>query len=201
VYIIDDFTLLVAMGLAEAVGFVWVFERWVAPSTLGPRDPKHAATRSLAMLFHERVHSFHRHVMTLDEHSNEYRAVFSGNEWSSLTKTLERLLALDREVQSHVAQENYPQAQEVLASLYASSRQSEAASAAARGGAEWEESVHSMLKHVIQNLEAATHETKNLDQIQRPRKRQPTLVTLADVKKALVEDGVVRREMLNKLES
>ena len=61
--------------------------------------------------------------------------------------------------------------------------------------------MHSMLKHVIQNLEAATHETKNLDQIQRPRKRQPTLVTLADVKKALVEDGVVRREMLNKLES
>jgi hypothetical protein len=59
---------------------------------------------------------------------------------------------------------------------------------------EWESSLHIMLKSVVHNLETATQETKKLAQPpQRSRKRQPTLVTLADVKKALLEDEAFRR--------
>jgi hypothetical protein len=62
--------------------------------------------------------------------------------------------------------------------------------------AAWEESMRVMLKKVVQNLEAATHETKRLQEPLRTRKRQPTLVTLADVKKALIEDEVISREAI-----
>jgi len=198
---VDDFTLLVAMGLLEAVGFVWVFERWVAPLILGPRDANHAATRSLAMLFHFRVRSFQKQVNTLEEHSKEYGAVFSGSEWTSLTSTLERLLALDREVQTHLTERNYGQAHQSLSAIYGSAKKRTNTHEAALLGAEWEESVQSMLKHVVCNLEAATLETKNLGEMHRTRVRRPTLVTLADIKKSLIEDGIDRREMLNKLES
>jgi hypothetical protein len=64
-----------------------------------------------------------------------------------------------------------------------------------KASADWELNVHAMLKRVVQNLEAATHETKELNRSVTSRKRQPTLVTLADVKKTLLEEEVFRRSV------
>jgi hypothetical protein len=50
-----------------------------------------------------------------------------------------------------------------------------------------------MLKSVVHNLEVASAQTKQLSDVSssppKSRKRQPTLVTLADVKKSLIEGG------------
>ena len=195
--IVDEITLGVAFGLVVVVGAVRIWECLRSDRIISPRDPKEAATLSLATLFHQRVCDFQNHIRTLDEHSNEYVAVFNGNEWSSLTETLNRLTALDAEVQGHIGSNNFPHAQDILSDLYRTAElESLTNPSAMTSSAAWEESMRVMLKKVVQNLEAATHETKRLQEPLRTRKRQPTLVTLADVKKALIEDEVISREAI-----
>jgi hypothetical protein len=198
VQIVDEITLGVALGLVALLGAARLWECLRSDRVLTPRDPREASTISLATLFHQRVSDFRNHVKTLDEHSNEYVAVFTGNEWNSLTETLERLTALDAEVQQHIGSNNLPHAHTILSSLYA---RQEAPSVTAQNSlpaAEWEESMRVLLRKVVQNLETATHETKRLQHTPSARRRQPTLVTLADVKKALIEDEVISRDALRK---
>lgn len=193
----DSFTLGVAIGLVVVTAVLRILECMRTDRIFVPRDPGEAATLSLATLFHQRISDFQSHVKTLDEHSNEYVAIFNGNEWSSLTESLERLSLLDAEVQHHIQANNYPHAEKILSNLYrgASSDQIARDIASVASG-EWEESIRVMLKKVVSNLEAASHETKKLQHAAYSRKRQPTLVTLADVKKALIEDEVISREAL-----
>ncbi len=177
--------LFVSIGVGASIGAAWYVARIFNKVAL---DPTEQQARTLAMMFHERVHHFSNHVRTLDDHSNEYCSVFTGDTWSSLTETLQRLTEVDSQVQRHLSSREFDQARQLLGEYYQSAgEQSDRA-------AEWESSLHIMLKSVVHNLETATQETQKLaERPQRSRKRQPTLVTLADVKKALLEDEALRR--------
>ena len=52
----------------------------------------------------------------------------------------------------------------------------------------WEQTVHAMLRRVISNLETATVTTERISSTASQKRKQPTLVTLADIKKKLLED-------------
>ena len=156
---------------------------------------QHASTDraavSQARRLRARLASFKDHARTLDEHSHEYAAVFSGNEWQQLTEMLNQLDSLDSEIHTLLARKQYSQAKSLLDQVYPDKETS--------GQAElerllnWEHSVHTMLKSVVHNLEVASTQTKQLSDVSssppKSRKRQPTLVTLADVKKSLIEGG------------
>lgn len=177
--------LFVSLGVSAAIGAAWYFSRIVSNASV---DPNEQQARTLAMMFHDRVHHFSNHVRTLDDHSNEYCSVFSGEVWNSLTQTLERLTQVDNQVQRHLSSREFDQARALLNKYY------DRPGAQVERAGEWETSLHIMLKSVVHNLETATEETRKLsERPQRTRKRQPTLVTLADVKKALLEDEALRR--------
>lgn len=181
----NEILLFVSLGLIAGIGAAWYASKLFGKDAL---DPVEQQARSLAVLFHERVHNFRNHVQTLNDHSNEYCSVFTGDTWNLLTQSLARLSEVDSQVQRHLSSREFSRAKELLGNYY------QDAEAENRRAPEWESSLHIMLKSVVHNLEAATHETKKLaERPQRSRKRQPTLVTLADVKKALLEDEVIRR--------
>ncbi len=180
-----EILLFVSLGVGATIGAAWYFVK-ILNNPLP--DPIEQRARTLAMMFHERVHNFANHVRTLDDHSNEYCSVFTGDTWNSLTRTLERLSEVDTQVQRHLSSREFNQAKELLGEYYQGTDDQ------TDHVAEWESSLHLMLKSVVHNLETATQETKKLaEPPQRSRKRQPTLVTLADVKKALLEDEAFRR--------
>jgi hypothetical protein len=58
----------------------------------------------------------------------------------------------------------------------------------------WEVVVNSMLKRVLSNLEAATVSAEKVAALPTSRRRQPTIVTLADLKKKLLEDEAFQTE-------
>lgn len=150
-----------------------------------------------ARAFHQRVSYFAGQVRTLDEHANEYTSIFSSDAWGSLVETVSRLEQFDLKAQSLVRSKRYDEVNELLREFY-SDNQSELSTLhrsldSNNSGGDWELNVHAMLKRVVQNLEAATHETRDLNRSVTSRKRQPTLVTLADVKKTLLEEDVFRR--------
>ncbi len=148
--------------------------------------------RAKAKLFHERVSHFREQISTLEEHSNEYTAIFEGSEWHHLVSIISHLEQVDTRIQHLIGVRDYAGASEAIRQLYAvegaslDSIQTSLESYAE--SARWESTVRGMLKRVVLNIEAATHETKQLSQTERSRKRRPTLVTLADVKKSLLED-------------
>lgn len=156
-----------------------------------------ARIRLQARTFHERVVHFTLQVRTLDEHANEYTSIFHSEDWDSLVETVSRLEQVDREVQDLLRAKRFDSVATLLREFQGAhdaaldSIQASIDSYQATRG--WEEHIHGMLKRVVQNLEAATHETKELGRTVTSRKRQPTLVTLADVKKTLLEDEVLRR--------
>jgi hypothetical protein len=163
------------------------------------RDPEKVRTIALARSFQERVQSFRQHADTLDEHSNEYQAVFNDNEWSVLLDTLSRLEEVNQEIQQLLKQQNYPSAR---ANLERVMNPPHAQPPLEKIDAEihhleelinWEINVHSLLKRVVYNLEVAAVETRNIAKAKRPASSRPTLVTLADIKKQLLEDEELRK--------
>jgi hypothetical protein len=156
-----------------------------------------AMVRSRARAFHERVSHFTLQVRTLDEHANEYTSIFSSADWDSLVQTVSRLEQVDRQISDLLRSKRFDSASSLLDEFQGTNNsdldtiQESLDSYQANRG--WEEHVHGMLKRVVQNLEAASHETKELSRTVTSRKRQPTLVTLADVKKSLLEDDAIRR--------
>jgi hypothetical protein len=138
-----------------------------------------------------RLKSFKNHARTLDEHSHEYAAVFSGDEWHQLTEMLNQLESLDSEIHTLLARKRYSEAKNLLGQVYPQHRTSGQSDLETL--LDWEHSVHAMLKSVVHNLEVATNQTNQISQSPPPstktRKRQPTLVTLADLKKSLIEGG------------
>lgn len=142
-----------------------------------------------------RLSSFKDHARTLDEHSHEYAAVFTGNEWQQLSEMLNQLDSLDAEIHALLARKRYAEAKNLLGRLYPNDAEAIAVSSELESLLNWEHSVHAMLKNVVHNLEVATTEMNQLTTPPSPqnksRKRQPTLVTLADIKKSLIESGEI----------
>jgi hypothetical protein len=161
------------------------------------QGPTHA--RILGKFFHERVRHFKEQIQTLDEHSNEYTSIFCGADWENLRRTIAQLEETDTRIQGLLVKRQFNRAHEILAELYDPQRHPldsiQADINSIKSGADWELQVRSMLKRVVTNLEAATSEVKQVSEPQRSRKRKPTLVTLADVKKSLLEDEAISREL------
>jgi len=184
------FLVLLSFGLLGALG-------WCVYT----RDPKMGPAENLARSFNERVTNFRSHIDTLQRHSNEYHAVFDNNEWEKLIATIGRLEHINANVQSLLHRREYAKALATLERV--------AGSAASADSLEqidheithledvlnWELNLHTTLKKVISNLEVAAVETRKLSEPKRPPTTKPTLVTLADIKKQLLEDEDLRKLM------
>lgn len=156
-------------------------------------------TKILGKFFHERVRHFKDQIQTLDEHSNEYTSIFCGDDWSKLRHTIAQLEEADTRIQGLLVKRQFDRAHEMLQELYDPQKHPldsiQANIDSFKSSADWETQMRSMLKRVVTNLEAATSDVKELSDPQRSRKRRPTLVTLADVKKSLLEDEAISREL------
>ena len=164
---------------------------------LWPALTRHRTDRALtqrAAWFHDRVVGFREQATTLDQHSNEYVAVFSDDHWSSLMKMLNQLETVDRQIQRLLQGGRTEDARTLLGYICDSRRNSsmEQLSAGLDEVAQellnWEQTVHAMLRRVISNLETATVSTERISSTASQKRKQPTLVTLADIKKKLLED-------------
>lgn len=201
-----------SMNLWVVAGFAFVLGAltgWLAPRAIRAfpvKQSKGAATRALAARFDERVKHLRRQVQTLSDHSNEYTAIFSGNEWSELITRIEHYENVNLRVKKFIAAKSFSDAQSILENLHdpmgSSLDSAQSNIDALKASTEWEDSVRGMLKNVMRNLETAAHETRRLNKYQDSqqaytpsRKRTSTLVTLADVKKALLEDESLKREL------
>jgi hypothetical protein len=182
------FLVLLAMGGVALCG--WYFFL---------RDPRRSRAFSEARWFQEKVNDFRQHTRTLEAHSDEYCAVFSDNEWSKLNDTLSRLEQVDRDVQELLFEKRYAQALAILHKV-----NSPAGSKSPLDELDhelhhiqdlinWQHSLHAMLKKVVLNLEVAATNTKNLSAGKPATTPRPTLVTLADIKKVLLEDDEIRK--------
>ncbi len=188
------FWLFIAL---TAAGFFLSCALWCIAKKRADTPGSPAKIRSLARAFHERVEHFTIQVRTLDEHANEYTSIFSSDDWDNLVETVSRLEQVDRQIQELLRAKRFDSVAELLSDFHGvSDRELDSLQASLdsyRVSSDWEQHVHGMLKRVVSNLEAATHETKELSRTVTSRKRQPTLVTLADVKKTLLEDEAFRR--------
>lgn len=189
---IFGFGLLLALGAACSI--------WRARSRTSS-SPSTSRIRTLARFYHERVSHFKAQVQTLDEHSNEYTSIFSGEEWNDLAKTIADLEQTDTQIQGLIVTRQFEKAAAILHELYDPTKHPLDAVQADidifRANTEWEATVRGMLKRVVQNLEGATDQMKQVSEPPRSKKRRPTLVTLADVKKSLLEDEVIARQRLD----
>lgn len=160
------------------------------------RDPMRSRAYVQARCFQDRVHEFRNHTVTLEKHSDEYCAVFSDNEWIKLKETLTRLEQVDEDVQIHLAQREYAQALTILErvnspiSTHSPLDQVNQEIQHIEELINWQRSVHGMLKKVVLNLEVAAHTTRDLS---KARASRPTLVTLADIKKVLLENEELQK--------
>ncbi len=152
-----------------------------------------------ARMFRERVASFRTHAQTLDEHSHEYAAIFEGDEWTQLVELLNQLETLDGEIHGLLSRRQYSEACSLLQHVCRESVSSEEQSAAQaqhelEALIDWEHAVHGMLRNVIRNLEIASEQTRRVANPThvRSKRRQPTLMTLADLKKSLIESGELK---------
>ncbi len=196
-------SLAAYFGLVAAILFVCGFGvlalRTVRAraSTSTSRDPSHA--RILGKFFHERVRHFKEQIQTLDEHSNEYTSIFCGDDWDTLRRTIAQLEETDTRIQGLLVKRQFDRADEILKELYDPQKHAldliQADINSFKSSANWEAQIRSMLKRVVTNLEAASSEVKKASDPLRSRKRKPTLVTLADVKKSLLEDEAISREL------
>jgi hypothetical protein len=149
-----------------------------------------------ARLFRERVANFRSHARTLDEHSHEYAAIFEGNEWTELVELLNQLESLDGEIHNLLSRRRYSEADLLLNHVSRKPVSPEEQSAATaqhelEALINWEHAVHGMLRNVIHNLEIASEQTRRIasQPATKSKRRQPTLMTLADLKKSLIEGG------------
>ena len=163
------------------------------------RDPKISRTETLARTFQERVKNFRQHIDTLEAHSDEYRAVFDDNEWERLVETISRLEQVSADVRDLIASNDYHNALGNLERIMSPSSTEPILEKVDHKIHQieellnWELNLHSMLKKVVFNLEVAAVETKKLSPQRRPASTRPTLVTLADIKKQLLEDEEIRK--------
>ncbi len=196
-YLSASFGLVTCLLFAGGFGVLALSVVRARASARTPRDSSHA--RILGKFFHERVRHFKEQIQTLDEHSNEYTSIFCGDDWETLRKAIAQLEETDTQIQGLLVKRQFDRAHEILSQLYDPQKHPldliQADINAFKSNADWEAQVRSMLKRVVTNLEAATSEVRKSSDPLRSRKRKPTLVTLADVKKSLLEDEAISREL------
>jgi hypothetical protein len=185
--------LVVGAGTIVAA-ILWVF--------LKKRDPQVVKAHALASQFREKVVSYRHHATTLQAHSDEYRAVFADPEWRKLTSTLARLEGLYHEIQALLTHGKAERALKILETI---NNPKNASSPLAEAEDElhhveelihWERSVHGLLSQAVRSLEVASTNVTNLTRPKNYSTTSPTLVTLADIKKVLLEDEELRRMSL-----
>jgi hypothetical protein len=163
------------------------------------RDPVRARAYAQSRWFQEKVCDLRNHILTLERHSDEYCAVFSDNEWVKLKETLNRLELVDADVQHHLATQEYSRAISILQRVNSPIDES---SPLDQVGQEiqhiedllnWQSAVHGLLRKVVSNLEVAATTTRELSKTRPIGSPRPTLVTLADIKKVLLEDEELQK--------
>ena len=163
------------------------------------RDPLRARAHAQCRRFQEKLGDFRNHILTLEKHSDEYCAVFSDNEWVKLKETLTRLEQVDDDVCQHLFCREYSQALFILERVNgpvtptAPIVQVDQEIQHIEELLNWQRAVHGMLKKVVFNLEVAATATKDLSKPRPVGSPRPTLVTLADIKKVLLEDEELRK--------
>ena len=163
------------------------------------RDPVRARAYAQSRAFQEKVGDFKNHILTLEKHSDEYCAVFSDNEWIKLKETLNRLELVDDDVRHYLATREYSQAISILERVNTPMNESSPLDQVDQEIQHieelmnWQRTVHGMLKKVVSNLEVAATATKDLSKPRSPVSPRPTLVTLADIKKVLLEDEEIQK--------
>ena len=163
------------------------------------RDPLRSRAYSQSQWFRDKVQEFRNHTITLEKHSNEYCAVFTDNEWIKLKETLTRLEQVDDDVKHHLNSRNYSEALSILekvnSPIYAQSPLDQVNNEIQHIEhlINWQKSVHAMLKKVVLNLEVAATTTRDLSRVRPSGSPRPTLVTLADIKKVLLEDEELQK--------
>jgi hypothetical protein len=176
------------IGLACAASgtiFFWLRRRL---SRHNPNKQLHA----LYTRFHDRISYFEQQVALLQEHAEDYVAVFDTQDWQKLTEELDTLKAHDNEITGLIRAGNFAEAQAILNRICLTPT-----SATNSPNADpWAMHVRISLKRVIHNLEVTSTEITAASESHRRKKHRPTLVTLADVKKRLLEDEVMQRELL-----
>ena len=163
------------------------------------RDPVRARAYAQSRWFQEKVGDLRNHILTLEKHSDEYCAVFTDNEWVKLKETLNRLELVDDDVRHYLAGREYAQAISILERV--NSPISEC-SPIVQVDQEihhieelmnWQRTVHGMLKKVVANPEVAATTANDLSRARPIVSPRPTLVTLADIKKVLLEDDEIHK--------
>ncbi len=141
--------------------------------------------------FHERMCYFERQAQSLHEHAEDYVAVFNTQDWQGLVSELEVLRKQDAKIRELTKAGDFEAAERLLREICHHPK------SATEGLAHdaWTSHIRSSLKRVIHNLEVTTEEAHKLSNTSRKRGRRPTLVTLADVKKSILEDEGIRREL------
>ena len=163
------------------------------------RDPLRSRAYAQARWFQEKVGDFKNHILTLEKHSDEYCAVFSDNEWSKLKETLNRLELVDGDVRHHLDARQYSQALSILERVNTPMNEKSPLDQVDQEIQHieelmnWQKTVHGMLKKVVFNLEVAATTTKDLSKPRHVSSPRPTLVTLADIKKVLLEDEELQK--------
>lgn len=163
------------------------------------RDPVRAQAYAQSRYFQKKVGDLRNNILTLEKHSDEYCAVFSDNEWVKLKETLNRLELIDVDVHHHLESHQFSQAISILervnSPLNASSplHQVNQEIQHIEELMNWQRTVHGMLKKVVSNLEVAATATKDLSKVRAIGSPRPTLATLADIKKVLLEDEEIQK--------
>jgi hypothetical protein len=196
----EIFWSLIGVFCAGAA-FIGAF--WAANSRGADTPGSPAAVKNLVKTFHNRVAHFTLQVRVLDEHANEYTSIFNSADWNTLVETVSKLEQADLKAHDLIREKRFKEAANLLAEMHNKGGgefdQIQASLDSYTASANWETHVHGMLKRVVQNLEAATLETREITKTVTSRRRQPTLVTLADVKKTLLEDEVLTRGVARSL--
>lgn len=154
------------------------------------RTKKRRSVKLLYSRFHERLTYFKQQASSLHEHAEDYVAVFDTKDWQTFSEELQNLEGKDQEIRTHLQKLQWEAAESKLLEIF----DHNAASNSPHYDA-WAVNVRSSLKRVIHNLEVTTLEARKLSESSRVRKRKPTLVTLADVKKRFLEDEMLQRRI------
>lgn len=178
-----------AVCVALSVAYALYACRFAYPDKTSTKTKKRRAVQLLYKRFHDRLLYFKQQATSLHEHADDYVAIFNTHDWHAFSEQLNNLEAMDRELQTYIQNHRWDEAETKLLEIFELK-----ATPSTDNYDAWAVHVRSSLKRVIHTLEVTTLETRKLSEPDRLRKRKPTLVTLADVKKRILEDEILQRE-------
>ena len=178
-----------AVCIALSVVYALYAYRYTYSDKIAKKTKKRRGVQLLYKRFHDRLLYFKQQATSLHEHADDYVAVLNTHDWQAFSEQLKNLEAIDRELQGYFQDNRWEEAETTLLEIFELK-----ATPNTEHYDAWAVNVRSSLKRVIHNLEVTTLEARKLSEPDRLRKRKPTLVTLADVKKRILEDEILQRE-------